>query len=488
MSYHIMKDTINYGFKTVISQVPDKPQSMPQVKITDFRLDLQTLFIFYDKKILLVQYYILYKNQYQCYRYSKECLSSCLVTEVIHVVAMSWSGRFSDFTGSYNSLRNYNQNSFIYNGHSGSNHGNFNITKIEDANTGISNITLNIQTKASLEKRNIVGIVLSKEAPKSVFSKKNPGTERYLLNFVVRDSPAYFASLTCWGSELFVKDLASNFSVGDIGTFLPFHFSISENHSNVSLFSGPDGEIENYKSLLQVPTKANNDYYTLDDVIANGQNLHGEHINLLAVVKKIGLAKDITTKNGKQTKRCELKLMDETCPSFALILFSFRLAVSISDSSSIAVVFIADVRVSYDDFRKTMTATADSKTIITVNPVETITDVYNIAEIKHLQQELGSQFKPTQYGISYAFITQFDIDTDDKCRQLVFEDKGYMCTNPDCTQGAIYMFDPVLDASMYTTEYSISLSISDHTGSIMPCHLDPSIAEQILGVKLMPHI
>ncbi|KAJ8305187.1 hypothetical protein KUTeg_017266, partial [Tegillarca granosa] len=446
---------------------------------------------------------------------NSECLSSCLVTEVIHVVAMSWSGRFSDFTGSYNSLRNYNQNSFIYNGHSGSNHGNFIITKIEDANTGISNITLNIQTKASLEKRNIVGIVLSKEAPKSVFSKKNPGTERYLLNFVVRDSPAYFASITCWGSELFVKDLASNFSVGDIGMIeriifyfknlligevqfflnyaiefdIPFHFSISENHSNVSLFSGPDGEIENYKSLLQVPTKANNDYYTLDDVIANGQNLHGEHINLLAVVKKIGLAKDITTKNGKQTKRCEMKLMDETCPSFALILFSFRLAVSISDSSSIAVVFIADVRVSYDDFRKTMTATADSKTIITVNPdtleahVETITDVYNIAEIKHLQQELGSQFKPTQYGISYAFITQFDIDTDDKCRQLVFEDKGYMCTNPDCTQGAIYMFDPVLDASMYTTEYSISLSISDHTGSIMPCHLDPSIAEQILGVK-----
>lgn len=69
--------------------------------------------------------------------------------------------------------------------------------------------------------------------------------------------------------------------------YRPFHFSISENHSNVSLFSGPDEEIENYKSLLQVPTKANNDYYTLDDVIANGQNLHGEHINLLAVVKKV---------------------------------------------------------------------------------------------------------------------------------------------------------------------------------------------------------
>lgn len=68
---------------------------------------------------------------------------------------------------------------------------------------------------------------------------------------------------------------------------------------------------------------------------------------------------------------------------------------------------------------------------------------------------------------------------------MVFEDKGYMCTNPECTHGAIYMFDPTPDASMCTTEYSISLSISDHTGTIMPCHLDPSVAEQIIGVKVI---
>ena len=44
-----------------------------------------------------------------------------------------------------------------------------------------------------------------------------PGTERYLLSFVVRDSPTCFVNATCWGSEHFVKDLARTIAIGDIG-------------------------------------------------------------------------------------------------------------------------------------------------------------------------------------------------------------------------------------------------------------------------------
>ena len=35
---------------------------------------------------------------------------------------------------------------------------------------------------------------------------------------------------------------------------------------------------------------------------------------------KVGVVKDITTKTGKQCKRCEVKLFDETAPNFALVL------------------------------------------------------------------------------------------------------------------------------------------------------------------------
>ena len=44
-----------------------------------------------------------------------------------------------------------------------------------------------------------------------------PGTERFLLSFVIRDSPTYFANATCWGSENYIKDLARTFGIGDAG-------------------------------------------------------------------------------------------------------------------------------------------------------------------------------------------------------------------------------------------------------------------------------
>ena len=64
----------------------------------------------------------------------------------------------------------------------------------------------------------------------------------------------------------------------------PFHFSVSENHSSLCMYGGWD--IDSYTDLLRIPTKANNDFYTLDDVMANDQNLNGEHVNLFVVVRK----------------------------------------------------------------------------------------------------------------------------------------------------------------------------------------------------------
>jgi hypothetical protein len=41
--------------------------------------------------------------------------------------------------------------------------------------------------------------------------------------------------------------------------------------------------------VAHVPIKASNDFYTLGDIIANGQNLHGEHINIMAAVKSVSV-------------------------------------------------------------------------------------------------------------------------------------------------------------------------------------------------------
>ena len=47
----------------------------------------------------------------------------------------------------------------------------------------------------------------------------DPGTERYLMSFVVRDSPTCFVNATCWGSENYIKDLSRSFGIGDTGNF-----------------------------------------------------------------------------------------------------------------------------------------------------------------------------------------------------------------------------------------------------------------------------
>ena len=54
----------------------------------------------------------------------------------------------------------------------------------------------------------------------------------------------------------------------------------------MTLYNGLD--LGSYASLQYIPTKPSSDFYTLEDVLANGQSLEGEHINLLAVVRKVG--------------------------------------------------------------------------------------------------------------------------------------------------------------------------------------------------------
>lgn len=46
-----------------------------------------------------------------------------------------------------------------------------------------------------------------------------------------------------------------------------------------------------FDNISHIPIKASNDFYTLGDIIANDQNLHGEHVNIQAVVKSVSMQK-----------------------------------------------------------------------------------------------------------------------------------------------------------------------------------------------------
>ena len=61
--------------------------------------------------------------------------------------------------------------------------------------------------------------------------------------------------------------------------------TVGENQGTIVPYSGLD--IEDYTHLIHTPTRPSNDFYTLEDIIANGMSLQGEHINILAVVKRV---------------------------------------------------------------------------------------------------------------------------------------------------------------------------------------------------------
>ena len=67
----------------------------------------------------------------------------------------------------------------------------------------------------------------------------------------------------------------------------PYQLHVSETHSSVSLFNGCD--MSEFDNISHIPIKASNDFYTLGDIIANDQNLHGEHVNIQAVVKTVSM-------------------------------------------------------------------------------------------------------------------------------------------------------------------------------------------------------
>ncbi|XP_076458607.1 meiosis-specific with OB domain-containing protein-like [Babylonia areolata] len=196
----------------------------------------------------------------------------------------------------------------------------------------------------------VVGVIIAKEQQRSIFSKKNGGSERYLLSFTLRDSPSFFVNVTCWGNADFISDISSNFEVGSVvklknvqvqakagdpsdekfkpWTPVSFQLTVSDHQSKVESYTGWDAAT--YRNTLSIPTRPNNDYYTLEDIGVSGMTLQGEHVNILAAVKRVGQIRYLTTKTGKETKKCDVVVFDDTTPSFCLVLKEIKALVNSS--------------------------------------------------------------------------------------------------------------------------------------------------------------
>ncbi|KAJ8413662.1 hypothetical protein AAFF_G00081690 [Aldrovandia affinis] len=381
---------------------------------------------------------------------------------------------------------------------------------------------------------NIVGVIIGKTDVKGFPDRKNIGSERFTFSFTIKDSPDHFINVSSWGREDYIHGLSNSFRTGDCAIienplviakdaekedrFCPstpsfYRLLVTENHSMVRVCS--DMEADNrLLALFHLPVKDPSDFYSLGDIVANGQTLDGSVINILAAVRLIGEQKYFTTSDGRKGQRCEVKLFDETVAVFSLICWD-REAIQLVQAwiPRETVLFIADARVNFDNFRKSMVATVTSKTIITVNPdtkeanqlfnyarefseiggledqekqsgdevsLDSIADVFTVNQLKLKAQE-NLDRQDNIYGITYGFMTTLNLDSSiskviqSRCAKCKFRVTKEMqtCTNAACPQEG----QPL----EVTTGFDLLVDITDHTGTLQSCTLSGIAAEKALG-------
>ncbi|XP_006873925.1 PREDICTED: meiosis-specific with OB domain-containing protein isoform X2 [Chrysochloris asiatica] len=384
----------------------------------------------------------------------------------------------------------------------------------------------------------IIGIVIGKTDVKGFPDRKNIGAERYTVSFTVRDSPAHFVNVASWGSEDYIRSLSDSFRVGECliienplvqrkemereEKFCPATPSnckllLSENHSIVKVCSCYEVDAK-LLSLIHLPVKESHDYYSLGDIVANGQNLNGKIINVLAAVRSVGEPKYFTTSDGRKGQRCEVKLYDETEPSFAMLCWdneSVLLAQSWMPRET--VIFASDVRISFDKFRNCMTATVISKSIITANPdtpeanillnfirentetsaleneidtywkdsvnLSEIVEVYTVKQLKMKALKKEGKVDPF-YGILYTYISTLSLDGQatsvvrNRCLGCgyIVNEASNACSTCNKDSAAFPSIFPSFD---------LLVDLTDHTGTLHSCSLTGRVAEETLGCTLV---
>ncbi|XP_071398545.1 meiosis-specific with OB domain-containing protein-like [Centroberyx affinis] len=378
----------------------------------------------------------------------------------------------------------------------------------------------------------VAGVIIGKTDVRSFPDRKNVGFDRFTFGFTIKDSPDYFINVTAWGNDGYINGLSGSFSIGDYVTidnplvvtkdpekedrFCPatpsfFRLLVTEAHSQVRLCADMD-TINRLLPLIHLPVKDSRDFYSLGDIVANGQSLDGNVINILAAVRSIAEPKQFTTSDGRKGQRLEVKLFDDSVTSFSLVCWD-REAIQLVQTliPKETVLFIADAKIGFDSFRNCMAATVNSKTIITVNPdtkeasllfsyakqvsesgaldedekpenvpVDSISDVYTVSQLKQKAQESPEAF----FGITYSFISKLDLDASlskvirtrcSRCKYQVTEDLQ-SCTNSLCPGG-----EQGVSAS---TGFDLLVDFTDHTGTLQACSLRSPVAEKTLGCTI----
>ncbi|XP_041986225.1 meiosis-specific with OB domain-containing protein isoform X3 [Aricia agestis] len=250
---------------------------------------------------------------------------------------------------------------------------------------GVQKVSLN-SLNLNIKNALIVGIIIAKNSPRPIGSKKKNGETRGVMSFTIRDSDIDVINVDVWGSEYFVLTFYERFLVGDVVEITspkicikggenenyrpqvssPFYISLNEGMSDVSIFGGDAFSM--YLPLLHIPTKPCAGYCGLSEVLKFSEHTNNMYVDLLVVVKCVNPAKTIITKTGTSMSVRAVEMIDSTTPAcLTLDIFDIDTIQRAEEWRPLeSVLFIADARVSWRG--RGVRAQVCSKTIITHQP------------------------------------------------------------------------------------------------------------------------
>ena len=226
----------------------------------------------------------------------------------------------------------------------------------------------------------VVALLINKPDPKKVVTKTG---DRWVSTFTLRDSPSDMVNLTIWSSGEEAAKLKAEFRVGMVVEVVkpkvmsrevgrdtnfnpqvtsPFQLSFQEGRSTLCPHLA---DVPHLTQLLNVPSKASSTFLSISDIITNSGALKGHFVDMLVAVRKVGEVKRFTNKHDGQERGVrEVRLFDQTADSLLLKLWDSEFLKMADDWLPREVVlFLADARIDWDDFRSSFVLTATSKTV-----------------------------------------------------------------------------------------------------------------------------
>ncbi|KAF6202749.1 hypothetical protein GE061_003151 [Apolygus lucorum] len=349
---------------------------------------------------------------------------------------------------------------------------------------------------------------------------------RAVSGFTVRDSPADYINITVWGSALYVDNLVSTFQVGHVVDIINPKVAVRKEGSNTNfeppvtsflelVFNETMSEILRHDAedsrdlleLLRLPTKPPTHFITLNDIKATGKPLNGQFVNLLVAVQKVNPPRLVNTKKGEKEVQ-DVEVMDQSSLSFTVSSWEQPIIEMMKTwKPRDTCMFLADIRLSWNDFKEQMIGMLTSRSIVTENPntkegfvlakyastvpiqryavvdalaasmtnAESITNVMSCDAV--LEQATSGPQVDSFTALVYGVVESYNLDGCVPVVRIKCSICGDLikttCQNEECQAEPTY--------GLISASYDIRVTLMDHTNALENCRLKGSNASKLLG-------